>query len=223
MTNNRTKLVFCPICDFTYLTDLASDVRRHRKYHAESMRAIDPPLDERLTELPPGDVRVDAASPTWLHRLVYERARALKREEHYDFVQWSEDHAPKEDHQHKQIHAWLLIEEGRAVGVAAFAYIHWVRAEPGWSLQMVWIAPPYRRRGLLQRRWPVWKEEYGDFRCATPWSAAFENFLAKVGAPARQKGLVSCGAFDWLRKPNAPLRKPNAPPKAEQERICKQI
>ena len=60
---------------------------------------------------------------------------------------------------------------------------------------MVWIAPSYRRKGLLTPRWPHWRAQYGDSICATPWSEAFEHFLSKIGAPALQAGLVGRSTF----------------------------
>jgi hypothetical protein len=96
------------------------------------MRPRRPKTDPRLVELQPhgGDVRVDASSPRWLHRLVYEIARALQRDERYDFPQWSKDGAQAE---RDQTHAILFVEpEGIPIGATSFSWIEWANAPPGW-------------------------------------------------------------------------------------------
>ena len=101
------------------------DRKLHRSFHDKYIRPRIPKVDARLARFPLGDVRVDAASPKWLHRLVYDRARALAREEHYDFAQWGEESAPFSDQWDRKIHALLLIEDQRVTGTASFCYRKW--------------------------------------------------------------------------------------------------
>ena len=54
---------------------------------------------------------MDGSSPAWLHGLVYERARYLRREELYDFVRWNEQRGVAPNESEKDTHAILLIEE----------------------------------------------------------------------------------------------------------------
>ena len=80
-----------------------------------------------------GDVRVDAKSLRWLHRLVYDRALALKRDIHTDFPQWCEDGPPRASRGDREsdLHALLLVEnEVIPVGAVSFSLINWKDAAP---------------------------------------------------------------------------------------------
>src|SRR5271157_1551963 len=77
----------CDVCGCLYVPQIAENRRFHRKHHAEHLRPRFPKPNPRLADYS-GDVKVDASSPRWLHQLVYDCARALKREERYDLVQW---------------------------------------------------------------------------------------------------------------------------------------
>jgi hypothetical protein len=159
---------------------LETDRKLHREFHAEFLHPRTPKVDPRLYVFPPGeDIRVEPASPKWLHRLVYDRAQALAREEHYDFAQWREDRAPEGE----GIHALLLIEERRAVGAAGFEYHTWTNYPHGWHLNFIWIATAWRRRGVLSKRWPRWVQTYGRFTVETPLSEAMQAFCAKAAHP----------------------------------------
>ena len=46
---------------------------------------------------------------------------------------------------------------------------------------MAWMAEPWRRHGVLSRRWERWRETYGDFSIETPISRGVANFLAQRG------------------------------------------
>jgi hypothetical protein len=127
----RDAVVSCPICDLTYVPGI--DGRPHRAYHRKMMRILHPQPDPRLAQFSVNgqDVRVDSQSDYLLNLMVYERARALRREESYDFTQWPEPTKPVRyrgswlqlkgfDHQ-PNWHAWLLIEPDYVpIGVAGF-------------------------------------------------------------------------------------------------------
>src|SRR6267142_5313531 len=99
---SRTRI--CSVCGFqSWKGDYALG---HRPYHAEFVRINFPQTDPRLGSYGQTDIVVNSTSPKWLHQLVYERARDLRRLEGYDFTQWPSDHAPNSQH----IHALLLIE-----------------------------------------------------------------------------------------------------------------
>lgn len=58
-----------------------------------------------------------------MHKLVYERARYLQRQERYDFVPWDETHGIRDDEFEKDVHALLLIEPPHIpVGVTSFSW-----------------------------------------------------------------------------------------------------
>jgi hypothetical protein len=180
--------IFCPICHLTY-----HDGRTHTAYHKKMMRIYQPISDPRLASFSPQsqDVRVSSQSDYLLNQLVYERARALRGEEGYDFTQWPEPRKPIRyrgrwlqlkdfDHQ-PNWHAWLLIEPDYVpIGVAGFNWMEWKNARAGWHLCFVWIAQSYRRKGMLTKRWPAFIQKYGWFTIETPISPAMEAFLFKI-------------------------------------------
>src|SRR6516162_2077326 len=80
----------CPICGYRYVNGqkyFFNNGVMHREYHRQHV----PREDVRLSGFPDGDTKVDQCSSSWLHKLVYERARYLQQQEHYDFVQWNEE------------------------------------------------------------------------------------------------------------------------------------
>jgi hypothetical protein len=170
----NSHLIFCPICYWSYLPRV--DGSAHSRYHRKMMRIINAVPDKRLSTLPCADICVQPASLRWLHSLVYERARALRREEGYDFTQWLEDQAPNPNCQ-----AWLFVEpDCRPIGVAGFEWMDWNNIRHGWHLNFVWIAPPYRRKGILSERWPKLVQKYGWFTIEEHLSPAMKAFLFKV-------------------------------------------
>jgi hypothetical protein len=169
-----------------YIPALPDDCRRHRRYHAAWMKPRRPKPDPRIAALvansdAPGDANivVDTRSPLWLHKRVFEIAQALKRDEGYDFTQWSET---GEQARSNQTHAILFVEPaGIVIGAAAFSFMAWENHPPGWHMNFVWIAEPWRRRGQLSRRWAGFRERYGAFTLDHPLSEAMESFATKHG------------------------------------------
>jgi hypothetical protein len=87
-------------------------------------------------------VRVDANSPKWLQRIVYQCAVGLQRDEGYDFPQWGED-GPSDGvwATMRDLHALVLVENGSiAVGAVAFLRTDWPYCEPGWLMMFAWTA-----------------------------------------------------------------------------------
>jgi hypothetical protein len=133
-----------------------------------------------------------------MQQMVYERARRLKREEHYDFTQWQPDGCHWEWSQDKPEppHAIVLIEN-RDIAVGAVCFSngrHWSNVAPGWLLAFAWVAPEWRRQGVLSRRWPQWRQQYGDFLLDPPLSEAMEAFCAKQGHPTEIQTLEEARA-----------------------------
>jgi len=157
----------CPVCGYVYVKRDYLGGRLH--YPSQDNGAMHrqhvPEPDPRLAGFPSGDIRVNYSSPSWLHRLVYERARCLKREEEYDFTPWEEDRGIPDDDFEKDVHAFLLLGAPQLIaGVAAFAWTLWENAEPSWCLNFVWIAGTWRRRGVLASRCGVrrWRLLYAS-------------------------------------------------------------
>jgi len=170
-------MVTCPICQLNYVPGATDNRRVHRHYHAEWMKPRRPKPDPRFADN--SDVVVDKTSPTRLHKLIHERARALQRDEGYDIPQWGRDCAPRG--RDGRVHAILLVEDSTPVGAVGFEHVTWTNGPPSWHLNFAWIAPPWRRKGVMARRWPQWLATYGEFTLEEPFSAAMANFLAKHG------------------------------------------
>jgi hypothetical protein len=72
-------------------------------------------------------------------------------------------------------------------GIAGFQYCQrWRNVARGWHMRFAWVAPEWRRREVLSRRWPAWREVHGEFTLEYPLrlSEAMHAFLANVGHPA---------------------------------------
>jgi hypothetical protein len=168
----------CSVCGLLYCSDEPDDRRQHARFHASYMKPRRPKPDARLAAYA-GDVRVDAKSPRWLNRLIYARALALKRDERLDFPQWDEDGPPEARACERDLHAILLVEQTVPVGAAGFVFVNWENRPPGWHMFLAWVADDWRRRGVMSRRWPIWRRTYGDFTVEQP-SEAMQAFLRKM-------------------------------------------
>jgi hypothetical protein len=130
-----------------------------------------------------GDVRVDAKSPKWLQRIVYQCAVGLQRDEGYDFPQWGEEGPPRMWANERDMHALVLVESGSiAVGAVAFLQTDWPYCEPGWLMMFAWISDQWRRRGVMTRRWLSWRKIYGNFTLSSPLSSEMRAFVSKMNA-----------------------------------------
>jgi hypothetical protein len=67
------------------------------------------------------------------------------------------------------------------VGACCFRWREWQDAPDGWALQWAWFHPWHRRRGLLSRSWPAFRQEFGAFLVEPPLSEAMAVFLAARG------------------------------------------
>jgi hypothetical protein len=86
-TNGDT--VTCPFCGLSYL-QTATDRALHRRQHKEFASTLPPAPDERISALcleSGADLIIKRGDPAWMHKMVYERARRLQREQHYDSTQ----------------------------------------------------------------------------------------------------------------------------------------
>ncbi|WP_169041869.1 MULTISPECIES: GNAT family N-acetyltransferase [Sphingomonadaceae] len=171
----------CPDCGQTWYRGDPDSSAAHRREHKRRMHALDPQQLAKMIAAQGSEAEpelVTAASPAWKHFEMYERARAFKREERYDFVQWGGPDGDDDPH----VHGFLMSdEEGRIQGAISF---RWRDPEdrPGfWGLQWVWVSPKHRRSGVLSRRWSVFRARFGDFWVESPVSEEMQAFLAKKG------------------------------------------
>jgi hypothetical protein len=182
--------VTCDICGMLYVTNHPGDARRHKAAHDRVVRRINPKPSARLQKRVATGIAgelVDENSPLWMHGEVYERAAAFRREFGYDVIQWPGDssaRAPSEWRGHL-----FAGPAGEIAGACAFMHTKSRKPKGEWSLQWIWIAPTFRRSGLLEARWADFLQRYGDFDLEKPLSAAMEAFLWKHGSEEQRSSL----------------------------------
>jgi hypothetical protein len=99
------------------------------------------------------------------------------RDEHMSFnPQWNIDCAPQPRTPGGRVHAILLVEDSTPIGAVSFEYLIWTNAPPDWHLNFAWIAPPWRRKGVMSRRWPQWLATYGEFTFEDPFQRSDGEF-----------------------------------------------
>ncbi|MCU9528032.1 hypothetical protein [Pseudomonas mosselii] len=182
----------CDYCGHSYFTNNTAEARIHDEVHSRKRQMIDPQPDKQLVEriaaLDHAGELVDQGSPLWMHGAVYDRALEFKREFKYDFVQWdgSSRKCAGADWQ-----GWLFAadDQGTIGGACAFMRRNGAVDGPEWSLQWVWVAPKFRRVGLLESRWPSFLQAYGDFEIERPLSPAMQAFVRKHGTQSQRAAL----------------------------------
>ncbi|MEG3791259.1 hypothetical protein V1318_14105 [Lysobacter sp. CCNWLW3] len=173
--------IVCSECGDRYLRRDPDSSARHRKEHKERMHYLRPqPLPKMLralsTEQDPE--LVTKHSSRWKHREIYLRARAFRREFHYDFVQWQSLRGNDDPN----VCGYLFTDtNGAIVGACAFFLHEQEDASRRWGLQWIWICPDERRRGHLDRRWAFFRKKFGDFEIEGPVSDAMRQFAQKHG------------------------------------------
>lgn len=174
----------CPTCGMQFVPSYIPDRRHHAKFHRSMIRPLNPKPQRPLARLHAnhGDVvPVTFRSPEWLIKRVYEMARAFKREIGYDMIPWP-DTSEGLNFQGKLQEGALFIDvDGRALGAASFVWEEYKNAAARWVMIWVWIAPPYRRQGVLRRAWPLFVERYGNFLPKWPYSDEIKRFLVGAG------------------------------------------
>ena len=167
----------CPVCGFPYVKELPEDQRHHRSFHACFLSVFEPKPNKALSTLHARFghyVPLTAQSPTWLNRRLYRIARALRWENNYDYPMWSESgcDAP----------GFILTDsDGRALGGCAVEWGEWSDVRARYVLQWIWIAPPYRRQGLLRDTWSMLTAKYDGILPAPPYSPEAARFFLSLG------------------------------------------
>ena len=78
-------------------------------------------------------------------------------------------------------------EDGATMaGACAFRWCGNAGSPSAWASQWMWLAKPFRRRGILVRHWPSFVERFGAFSVERPFSHEMQGFLRKVGARAKE-------------------------------------
>ncbi|MEX3983689.1 hypothetical protein AB4Y45_32425 [Paraburkholderia sp. EG287A] len=171
----------CEICGVEYYRGDSESSDDHRREHKKRMRYLAPAPHQQALEAAgtlPGIVLVTSASPAWMHREIYDRAAAFRREFGYDFVQWGSERGEDDPNARGLL---FVDENGAIVGACAFRLREWADRDAQWALQWVWFAPSQRRHGHFARHWAALRAEYGDFYIEPPVSDAMQAFLARQG------------------------------------------
>ncbi len=180
--------ITCDYCKMSYVTNSSADTRMHRAEHERTRRLMEhfpnKRFAKRLATVADGEL-VDPTSPFWMHGAVYERARAFRREFSYDFVQWpgsSTQRAPA------NWHGYLFAAgvDGAIAGACGLKQEESGTDKGQWGLQWIWIAPGFRRTGLLKARWQHLLCRYGDFNIEPPISEAMQAFIRRHGSEAQK-------------------------------------
>ncbi len=177
----------CPECKQTYAKGDRDDGISHRRYHNKWMAVERPSPDPRFAALstPAGIVQVDARSPLWLRKAMHARALHFKRELHFDFVQWDIE---EKDGPDRCVGFLFASDDGSTIaGACTFRLREYANRAPTWAMQWMWLAPPYRRRGILTRHWPSFIARFGAFRLERPLSDAMRAFAARMGIPEKEE------------------------------------
>lgn len=193
--------VTCDYCGYSYTTGDIDASREHRRVHQRKQHAYDPrPLRrfaERLERMPDGD-EVSRDSPKWMHREAYERAVMFKREFQYDMPQWT---PPPDRGRTEEVGvAYLLTtadDRGTIIGACAFR-----ERDEGWTMDWAWIAPRWRRQGIMQRYWPRFVEKFGDFPLERPLSDAMLAFVSKHGSKVQREAMEERQRGGSVRAPS---------------------
>lgn len=179
------ELVVCEDCQHRYVTNEPREEQRHSEVHAERMAVLKPcphPVFSTLGQVQNARLQfVDRTSPQWMHQEVRRRAEAFKREQKYDWVQWPES---PDSPDFESFEGYLFVSsDGTVTGACGF-YRQPEDVGP-WRLDWVWLAPGYRRQGILQQHWKEFRTRYGDFEVAPPFSDAMRGFLLSHGSPSQ--------------------------------------
>jgi hypothetical protein len=120
-------------------------------------------------------------SPPW--RELWNRLRnialAFHCEAKVDFAPWPE--LTEAQYVDQQTVGYLLTNgEGRALGGAAVGWKDSSDHPGGWWLHWVWIAPPYRRCGLMRRLWTELAAQYPGLLPEPPYTASSASFVLSL-------------------------------------------
>ncbi|WP_370601961.1 GNAT family N-acetyltransferase [Pseudomonas nitroreducens] len=193
----RNDFKVCEYCGFGYLASSRSDRVAHRSIHRATERVLDPPPNRlfagKLTAGFAGE-EVGPQQPQWMHREVFRRAARFREDFGYDFIQWPGNGTAKASVDWRG-HLIPAGQDGTIAGACAFSR----RPEADqygseWALAWIWLAPSYRRQGLVRARWPRFLELYGDFWIERPLSSEMEAFVRVHGSELQKRWLKENGA-----------------------------
>ncbi len=192
----RNDFKVCEYCGFGYLASSRSDRVAHRSIHRATKRyLIRPPTDCSPANSRPGSQarksapsnrsgcigRYSGAQPVF-GRTSVTTSFSGRGMELRGSVDW-------------RGHLIPAGQDGTIAGACAFSR----RTEADqygseWALAWIWLAPSYRRQGLVRARWPRFLELYGDFWIERPLSSEMEAFVRVHGSELQKRWLKENGA-----------------------------
>jgi zinc-finger of acetyl-transferase ESCO len=188
--------VKCPDCGYSYVPDHPKDIMLHAKFHEEFTSPDRPIPDPRLAGLvdpTSGLIIFQRTDQNVLHEKLYGIARRFKREMGYDQADWAPIgyQVPP-----GAIGAIFSDDEGRALGGAGI-YTETPFRNVSYMIGWIWIAPDFRRKGVLARALPDLAMRFPGALFQFPYSEAMERFAA--GSPF----ISNEGGPIYLKQPNS--------------------
>jgi hypothetical protein len=169
-----TKWDVCPGCNLYYVKDLPSDQKIHRAHHTWVVSIFDPKPLATLAKLYPQHgqfISVRSNSPAVLRRKLNSISRIFKKEFGCDFTLYDESGDDG--------HGFIIADpQGRAIGGTTVRLIKYKEGPPRWTFCWIWIAPAYRRKGLMLQTWQMVKDAYPTIEPDPPFSKSAALFFA---------------------------------------------
>lgn len=170
----------CPVCNLTYV--LPEDVAYHRSFHRRVLCAFEPQPNKYLARKFDRNgqfIPVRHFSSSYLRKRLANIARTFKREFGSDFTPYDEIG--------DDCYGFLIVDEdGRARGGFVVRWMDYQNASSRWVLNWIWIAPAYRRKGLLKATWDFVKGHFPSIEPDPPFSDKAANFFAdRTDVPER--------------------------------------
>lgn len=163
----------CSVCNLCYAEGVPEDERIHLRCHRTVINVFEPKSYPRIARLYAKHGRfipVTMLSSLALRRRVFRISRAFMREFGCS-TQYEEENDPA-------LGFIIVDESGRSIGAYV---IRWQESDdpPGWVFMWIWIAPAFRRQGLLRAAWEHAKNRFPHLEPEAPFSSGAAAFFAK--------------------------------------------
>lgn len=167
-------IVQCPDCGLTHVDDDPDDVAHHAAHHAKVTAPDRPEPNSKIAALadPESGLLVfTARDPDFLHEKLYRISNRFKREMKYDQSGWAETARQTEP---GSIGVLFCDQQGRTLGGAGI-YTETPYIDVSHMIGWVWVAPIYRRSGVLSRALPDLAKRFPGALFYRPYSEAMQR------------------------------------------------
>lgn len=186
----------CTDCGYFYVPNDPEDIALHAKHHEEITAPDRPKPDSRvkgMADPSSGLIIFQRNDQDFLHEKLYGIAQRFKGEMGYDQADW----APKGSQVSSgAIGALFSDHEGRALGGAGI-YTETGYPNVSHMIGWIWVAPDFRRKGVLARAVPGLAMHFPGALFQFPYSAAMERFAAASPYITNEAGPL------YLQQPNS--------------------